>query len=316
MGRELRDLLAAHAPDFGVRLVAGEAEAGGVLSEHAGEAAILAKLDALALIDADAVILAGSSVSSRTALDLAGDTPVIDLSYTAEDHPRSRLRAPMVEPHDFRVAPDALQSIAHPAAIALALLLNQISIRHKLSGWVAHVFEPASERGAAGIEELQQQTVSLLSFKPMPKKVFDSQLTFSLLARLGEEAPLPLDEVEMRIERHLATLLQNARLEPMPSLRLLQAPVFHGYSFSIWMEFAGDTPDAAALGADLVTENISLHAPDLEPPNNVGMAGQDGIAVGAITRDRNNPKALWLWMVADNLRLAAQNALLVAQEIL
>jgi len=30
-------------------------------------------------------------------------------------------------------------------------------------------------------------------------------------------------------------------------------------------------------------------------------------AVGAITPDRNNPEAAWLWFVADNVRLAAEN---------
>jgi aspartate-semialdehyde dehydrogenase len=54
----------------------------------------------------------------------------------------------------------------------------------------------------------------------------------------------------------------------------------------------------------------------VEPPNNAGIAGQDGISVGALCRDGNNPRAVWLWMAADNLRLAAQNALLVAREIL
>ncbi len=44
-----------------------------------------------------------------------------------------------------------------------------------------------------GVEELQQQTVSLLSFKSLPKAVFDNQLSFNLLARYGEEAPRPLE---------------------------------------------------------------------------------------------------------------------------
>ena len=46
------------------------------------------------------------------------------------------------------------------------------------------------------------------------------------------------------------------------------------------------------------------------------MAGQSGVAVGAVTLDRNNPQAAWLWIVADNLRLQAENAVAVAQELL
>lgn len=312
MGRELRDLLAGNPMGAEIRLIATAEEPGGALSLHAGEPAIVLQLDQVALADADLLILAGDLGSSRSALELARGTPAIDLSYAAEDDPRSRLRAPMVEPHDFRVAPDAIHSIAHPAAIAMALLLQRIETQLKIQRWVVHIFEPASERGAAGIQELQEQTVSLLSFKPMPKKVFDSQLSYSLLAQLGEEAEVQLENLEARVEKHLATLLQNAELGPMPSIRLIQAPVFHGYSFSVWIEFAGETPDRADLEALLATEHISVEA----APNNVGIAGLDGISVGAISRDRNHAKAVWLWVAADNLRLAARNAVLVAQEVL
>jgi aspartate-semialdehyde dehydrogenase len=316
LGRELRDLLAQGSFGADVRLVAGADEASGVLAEHAGEAAILNKLDILAMTDVVTVILAGNSDSSRLALELAPDKPVIDLTHTAEENPRSRLRAPMVEPAGFRVAADAIHSIAHPAAIALAVLFQRVALKHKLVRWIVHVFEPTSERGTAGIEELQQQTVSLLSFKPMPKKVFDTQLSFNMLAAFGEDAAVQLEEVETRIERHLATLMQNVGQSPMPSLKLIQAPIFHGYSFSIWMEFSGDAPDRNGLEALLQGENVSVHDMELEPPNNAGVAGQDGVAIGAISRDRNNSHAIWLWMAADNLRLAGQNAMLVAQEIL
>ena len=53
-----------------------------------------------------------------------------------------------------------------------------------------HIFEPASECGTAGIDEMQQQTVNLLSFQPLPKKVFDAQLAYAMLAQLGSEAPV------------------------------------------------------------------------------------------------------------------------------
>ena len=40
------------------------------------------------------------------------------------------------------------------------------------------------------------------------------------------------------------------------------------------------------------------------------------IAVGAIAPDRNNAEACWFWFVADNLRLAAENAVAVARQLL
>ena len=164
---------------------------------------------------------------------------------------------------------------------------------------------------------MQQQTVSLLSFKNLPTAVFDAQLGFNMLARYGEEAPASLEDTELRIERHLATLLAlpgEGSGAPMPSLRLIQAPVFHGYSISAWVEFDGN-PGIEALEASLTADPIEVRSGEFEPPTNVGQAGQGGIAVGAISVDRNNPEACWFWLVADNLRLAAENAVEVARQL-
>jgi aspartate-semialdehyde dehydrogenase len=46
------------------------------------------------------------------------------------------------------------------------------------------------------------------------------------------------------------------------------------------------------------------------------MAGEQGVAVGGIKTDRNNARAAWLWVVADNLRLRAENAIAVARQLL
>jgi aspartate-semialdehyde dehydrogenase len=121
----------------------------------------------------------------------------------------------------------------------------------------------------------------------------------------------------LRIEHHLATLLDlpgEGRGAPMPSLRLVQAPVFHGYSFSAWVEFYAN-PGIEALESGLATASIEVRGSEFEPPSNVGHAGQGGIAVGAIAPDRNNPEACWFWLVADNLRLAAENAVALARQL-
>jgi aspartate-semialdehyde dehydrogenase len=180
---------------------------------------------------------------------------------------------------------------------------------------IVHIFEPASERGQRGIDELQQQTVSLLSFKPLVKDVYDAQLSFNLLARFGEDAPQPLEGIEARIEKHLASLLSQSAGSVMPSLRLIQAPVFHGYSISVWVEFA-NLPGPAKLSEALASAQVEVRSPDEEVPTNVGVANQSGITVGAISPDRNNPQACWFWIVADNLRIAAEEAVSVGRRLL
>ena len=130
----------------------------------------------------------------------------------------------------------------HRVAMLLAGLSKIGAVRRS----IIHVFEPASERGKKGLDELRQQTVGVLSFQKLKMDVFDAQLGFNMLARYGEEALEPLEGVEQRIVRHLASLLALYPAIPMPSLRLIQAPVFHGHSFSVWVEFE-ENPGAVAL---------------------------------------------------------------------
>jgi aspartate-semialdehyde dehydrogenase len=313
LGRELRDVLATAGPALDVKLIAGETEEAGTLTVQSGEPTLVTGLDSESLRTAAAILLASSPELSQKVIGMQLPGAIVDLTFAAEDDPRARLRAPAVEPAGFEPASN-MHVIAHPAAIALALFLNPLHLRHRVRAAVVQVFEPASERGLKGLDELQQQTVSLLSFKGLPKTIFDAQLAFSMLARYGEEAPAALQEIELRIERHLATLLANSSRAPLPSLRLVQAPVFHGYSFGIWVDFE-DNPGVDALEKTLAAAGVDVRDESLEPPNNAGIAGQSGIAVGAIAMDRNHPSACWVWMVADNLRLAAENAVAVAQVV-
>ncbi len=315
VGREVREVAGETAIGQLFRLVAGAEDEAGRITEIGGEPAFVAKLDPDAIEDADVLILAGTPESSKEAIATDPGAVVIDLTYTLEEDPAARVRAPGIEGPDYQPDHTGPQIVAHPAAITIAVVLKRLSDIAPIARAVIQIFEPASERGKEGIDELQQQTVNLLSFQELPKKVFDTQVSFALLAQLGEEAPVSLQDVEDRIERHLATLLERLEGVPMPSIRLIHAPVFHGYSFSFWVDFEDDAPSLSDLEDALNQEPLELHAGDLEAPNNVGVAGQSGIALGALTADRNSASAFWLWAAVDNLRLSAENATLIASEI-
>jgi aspartate-semialdehyde dehydrogenase len=309
LGRELLDLL-GKAPFAGeVTLYTTAAP----VAHKAGEPDVMPSLADADLKGTPIIFLAG--VDSGDLSGLRKKT-IIDVCGVLEHDPEARLRAPHVENDGAKTKKaTGIQVIAHPAAIALTLALKEIHRISPIRRSVTLIFEPASERGQAGIEELQKQTVGLLSFKKLPQEIYDAQVSFNLLPRYGEDAPLALEEIELKIERHLASLLSTPGSIPMPSLRLVQAPVFHGYSFSLWVEFENN-PGPDALVAGLTSARIDVRTADQEPPTNVGTAGQSGVTIGAITTDRNCARACWLWVVADNFRLAAENAVEVAREAL
>ena len=326
LGKELSELLEARKIPANIQLVASfdpdaSTKAASILAIGKEEPLVMISIEAADLASAQIVILAASKESGQLAYEkIRGAKPapmVIDLTGALEDLAESRLRAPFVEPPGFD-AKAPVQTIAHPAAIAIALLLTQVLKAGAIRRSVIEIFEPVSERGKAGIDELQKQAVALLTFKPLPKAVFDAQVSFNMLSEYGSEAPLSLEEIELKIDRHLASLLASSDKDggaPMPSLRLMQAPVFHGYSISVWIEFE-ENPGMDRIFQALGSSNIDVRTKDHEPPTNVGVAGQGGITVGSIAQDRNQPRAWWFWMAADNLQIAAENAGEVVREYL
>ncbi len=283
LGKELETVLEGHSS--AAIIVSFAASGEGNFGEAGGEAVYREPLESKQIADVRAVITAGAAEGAQKAYDLVksmgGRPPLIDCTGHLENQPEARMVPPLagdVEPGD-----GWLFVIAHPMAGALALSLRRMNRYRKIRQAVAHIFEPASERGFQAASELHEQTTSLFSFKPLKKEVFDSQLSFNLLPKYGGAAPVSLSAVEQRIERDLATILANQRDSPlpMPSVRVVAAPVFHGYSLSIWVEFETDI-NAGDLGEALASAQIEVRDSNQEAPDNVGAAGQSGLIAGDI----------------------------------
>ena len=122
----------------------------------------------------------------------------------------------------------------HSAAVALGLVLRRLQLAAPLRSAAATVLVPASEFGRDALDELHQQTISLLSFQTLPRAVYDTQAAYNLLGGLGEAAKVNLTAVESRIRRHYDAL--TGWRGPALALQVIHAPVFHGVAFSIAAE--------------------------------------------------------------------------------
>src|SRR5437868_8783502 len=183
---------------------------------------------------------------------------IVDLSYALESEPGSSLRSPWVERQVGRMPSPELQPapvvVAHPGAVVMALIALRAAKAGKVRTLVSTLYEPASELGRRGMDELHEQTVNLLSFHEMPKEVFDAQVAFNLLARYGAKSNRSLESVERRVLDHYHRITDREAI--VPSLIVVQAPIFHGHAFSMYFEMehmvaVGDM--AQALSGDHVT---------------------------------------------------------------
>jgi aspartate-semialdehyde dehydrogenase len=235
---------------------------------------------------------------------------VVDLGSALKSSESAPLRIPSLEGGSPRARQAVRVVSPHPAAIVLSTLLLRLSSAG-LTSAVAEVFVSASELGARAVEELQKQTVNLLSFQKIPSAVFGAQLTFNLLPRLGTDDHLK--EAGGLIQAQLARYLADR--VPLPAVRVLQTPAFHSLAVSLYVETAAPAalPKLAALlsGGGVKTRRAADH-----PASQVEVAGSDEILVDVISADAARPAGVWLWAVVDNLRLAAVNAVAIAEELL
>jgi len=237
------------------------------------------------------------------------------LGESSHGAPRGMMSVPFLE-RTARTAealpPSGVLISAHPAAIALSGLLLRLAARFPLKGAVAQVFFPASELGAQGIEELQKQTVNLLSFQKVPQRVFGAQLAFNLLAQLGGKRSAELTAVENNIRRQLRQYLANR--VPSPALRVFQVPVFYSLGISLYVETAQPVAPEV-LGAALAGEHIRVRRRSEPVPSQVEAAGSSDILVDTIAPDPDHPTGIWIWAAVDNIRLAAVNAVEIAESV-
>ena len=319
LGRELKDVLSDSTLAAASFSLLDEEDAQGQLDQVGDEVTFIQAISADAFDHSDFTFFCGTESLTlrhwRQALR-AGST-VLDLSGALDREPGVLVRAPWLGGEE--VSADLFTPAvvpAHPAVITLALLLDRLQQAAPVRFAAATVLEPASEFGRAAMDELHQQTVSLLSFQTIPRAVYDAQAAYNVLAGLGESAAVNLPAVEARIRRQYQTVTSGRG--PELGLQVLLAPVFHGHTFSIAVELERPV-EIVALEEALTGEHVDLVLEDTDSPSNLAATGQNDILVRLRPeRSTRNPTAatrLWLWVAIDNLRVNAQNAVLCALEL-
>ena len=317
-GKELAELLnERNFPAADIRLLDDD-ESLGQLEAMGDEISFIQRVRAEQFENVDFTFFASDQESTRRSWRDARDagSTIIDLSAVLEDQPGATVRSLWIERERGQVAPPELQPgpcvTAHPVAIALALLLLRARKAGAIQRVVATVFEPASEHGQRGMDELHQQTVNLLSFQPLPREVFDAQVAFNLISRYGQKSHPALDSVEARVLRHYRLIAGGDA--PQPSLMLLQAPIFHGHALALFLEMEAAV-DLAELSRALTGDHVMVAGSDEDAPSNVSSAGQSDIQLW-LKPDPLQPTGVWLWAAADNLRISALTAVECAESLM
>ncbi|HEX7152468.1 MAG TPA: Asd/ArgC dimerization domain-containing protein [Thermoanaerobaculia bacterium] len=305
VGNEIKTIFRERSFPYGkVVLLDTSGKDVGALTEVGDEPAVVAAATPDDLEDLDLVFFCGKPGPNHDliALHRERDFIAVDLSQpTSSEEGKltvAGINLEELDPSDVLVSP-------HPVAIPIALILRQLAPLSPIDVCTATVVQPASEYEQEGVEELAQQTISVLNIQPLPKTVFDRQVAFNLFPST---------------ERHEETIvaqiktLTDARMEL--ALLITTGTIFHGHTFSLFLK-TREVVDEAKLIAALKANPIFSFPEGDQQFGTADAAGKDEILIAEVRAEPSIRGGFWVWAVCDNLRRSsALNGVLIAEKAL
>jgi aspartate-semialdehyde dehydrogenase len=259
---------------------------------------------------------AGGAVSAEWAPRLveAGAVVVDNTSYW-----RMNEEVPLVV---AEVNPEAIDShkgiVANPNCSTMQLVVALAPI-HRAVGIeriVVSTYQSVSGTGQRAVEELREQSRTVLEGSVPQPSVYPHQIAFNVLPQVevfGESDDYTTEERKMMAETRK---ILGSGEELGISATCARVPVFTGHSESVNVQTRDPLgPEACrellagAPGVVVVDDPA-----DAVYPLPTAATGQDGVLVGRVRTDPSGERCLNLWIVADNLRKgAATNAVQLAE---
>lgn len=267
-----------------------------------------------------ALFSAGGSVSREYApLAAAAGAIVIDNSSAFRQDPE----VPLVIPE---VNPDALTGfrkkgiIANPNCSTIQMLvgINPIAQQTKIERITVSTYQSVSGSGRKGMQALGEETARLLRFESLEaSQAFPKQIAFNVIPHIDdfEDNGFTREEMKMRLE----TRKIFADSDIAVNATAVRVPVFYGHSEAVHLK-TRDPLDVALVKSWLENApgvTVVDDPKNLEYPTAVSHAsGNDAVFVGRIRADLDDPHAINLWIVGDNIRKgAALNAVQIAENL-
>jgi aspartate-semialdehyde dehydrogenase len=257
-----------------------------------------------------ALFSAGAGTSREWAHRFVGaGATVIDNSSAF----RRRADVPLVV---SEVNPQALKNhrglIANPNCSTMQMVVALAPI-HRAVGierLVVSTYQSVSGTGKKAVDELETQAHASLDGMEMPAPaIYPEPIAFNVIGAAGTfpDGDDHTDE-ERKMMFETRKILDDASIGIAVTCVRVPVRVCHSESVNVQTR----EPLSAAQARELLAEAPGLVLEDVPTP--LRAAGRDEVFVGRIRRDESHPRALSMWIVADNLRKgAATNAVQIAE---
>jgi aspartate-semialdehyde dehydrogenase len=241
---------------------------------------------------------------------LHAEVPCIDLSGATGGAADVPLLVASLDPDPVDLLQPVIATPAGPT-LAWSLVLEPIHRCVGLRRVIGTAFEAVSGAGGVGIEALQAEAIALFGQREVPEPtVFPHGIAFNCIPMVGAAGKGTETEVEEELARGLRRLLDA---ELPVAVTAVRVPTFSGTGASIAVEVAEELsiPELRELLAK--SPGVALPGEGMPSPTIREASESEAVLVGRLRRDPTSERGLLFWIAADPVRLAASNAVGLAE---
>lgn len=210
--------------------------------------------------------------------------------------------------------------IANPncSTIQLVRALRPVMRAHPIRSIVVSTYQAASGGGIAGMKELADDSARVLRGEgTRPAENFPAPLAFNAVPRVGDWLDNGACVEELKIRNETRKILEADSLEV--SSMTVRIPVVNGHSEAVRLK-CEEPVDLMKVIRELGDEpelRLYRQSETIPYPTARFLSDPAMVHVGRVRIDAENERALWMWVVADNLWVgAALNAVQIAERML
>lgn len=259
-------------------------------------------------------VAAGTSVSKELVpLAVNEGVIVIDKSNAFRMDPSVPLVVPGVNDDHLHNHKGILAS-PNCSTIQLVAALKPIQDKYGLNKVVVSTYQSVSGTGAAAMTELEEQTRKLSLGEEIEPAIYPKQIAFNLIPHIDAFEDNGFTGEEMKMINETRKILAEPNLAITATT--VRVPVMISHSEAVYIETDKDFSIAELISLLKNTEGLLVDEPT-QYTTPLDAMGTDEVYISRIRKDIANEKALWLWVVADNLRKgAATNAIMIAESLI
>ena len=259
---------------------------------------------------------AGGKISEKFAVNAAKNSIIIDNSSYFRMDPDVPLIVPQVNPEHLNDIKKNIIANPNCSTAQLVIVLKPLHDLFKIKRVVVSTYQSVSGGGKAPMDELIEQTKSVLDNKKVVSKNFTKQIAFNVIPQIDIFSDEGYTKEELKMSNETKKILDE-KIDLTATCVRIPVLVSHSESVNIQFEKPFSLDEVKKALDNFEGCKVTDERSDGGYSSPVEAAGKDETFISRIREDKTTKNGLNLWIVSDNLlRGAALNAVEIAETLI